>query len=352
MNSPTPEIPNHDLVRNLVRLFASAFLEEVDSPASEAFVHLFAVWSPPGASDQDAGQDKPPFTKVCDYLWTYYSAGADRQPVTVADLKRVYRGESLGGEAEDARIGYKAAQPPAEEVGRINERLKSLGIVGDADRLANITQLLYQAIHFGFPILIEGELGVGKRYLAQALHQIDGADHLDSIALSGANLTSDQLAAAMVRYGTVMIEDPFTIPRWEQPAVSDLISCYPTHSTARLIALSTVGMEAMVEAGNFGRKLFYQLSVIRVRLAPLRERLTEVPTLAKLFIDRFRSINASLPATDLAPEAVDKLTKHAWPGNLDELEGVIARAMIRCHSPIIVSEHIVFTSSSPRKEYA
>jgi len=75
--------------------------------------------------------------------------------------------------------------------------------------------------------------------------------------------------------------------------------------------------------GLFREDLFYRLNVVPIRLPPLRERLEDIPLLARHFLDRARA--AGLPSKQLAPEALEALKAHAWPGNARELENLMRR---------------------------
>jgi transcriptional regulator with GAF, ATPase, and Fis domain len=93
---------------------------------------------------------------------------------------------------------------------------------------------------------------------------------------------------------------------------------------ARIIAATNVDLEARVQQGLFREDLFYRLSVFPIELPPLRERVDDIPMLARHFVERLAGDTG--PA--LTPESEAKLISHPWPGNVRELRNVIERALV------------------------
>jgi transcriptional regulator with GAF, ATPase, and Fis domain len=83
----------------------------------------------------------------------------------------------------------------------------------------------------------------------------------------------------------------------------------------------------MVARGRFREDLYYRLAVFPVALPPLRQRIADVPLLARSFLLRFAR-QAGRPIHDITPEAMDALCHYRWPGNVRELQNVIERSVI------------------------
>ncbi|MEO6576097.1 MAG: helix-turn-helix domain-containing protein, partial [Polyangiaceae bacterium] len=95
----------------------------------------------------------------------------------------------------------------------------------------------------------------------------------------------------------------------------------------RFIAATNRDLRAQCAAGAFREDLFFRLNGITVRIPPLRERTGEIPALAKLFLTRaYREMGS--PELALTPAAVERLTRHRWPGNIRELKNVMDRAVL------------------------
>jgi DNA-binding NtrC family response regulator len=101
----------------------------------------------------------------------------------------------------------------------------------------------------------------------------------------------------------------------------------PVDVDVRFIATTNKDLRTEVERGTFRRDLFYRLSVVPVRVPPLRERPEDVPILAQHFLgEAARRSKKGVRA--IAPESLAALVGYPWPGNVRELENVIERAVI------------------------
>jgi DNA-binding NtrC family response regulator len=96
----------------------------------------------------------------------------------------------------------------------------------------------------------------------------------------------------------------------------------------RVIAASNRALEDEVEKKNFREDLFYRLNVVRLQVPPLRDRLNDVPSLARHFVEKF-SRQYGLEPVEIEPGVFDVLTAYTWPGNVRELRNVIERTMVR-----------------------
>jgi two-component system nitrogen regulation response regulator GlnG len=97
----------------------------------------------------------------------------------------------------------------------------------------------------------------------------------------------------------------------------------PIKANVRIVAATHRDLRHQIRQGLFREDLFYRLNVVPIRLPPLRERLEDIPLLARHFLDRARA--SGLPSKQLAPEALEALKAHAWPGNARELENLMRR---------------------------
>jgi two-component system nitrogen regulation response regulator NtrX len=96
---------------------------------------------------------------------------------------------------------------------------------------------------------------------------------------------------------------------------------------ARVIAATNHDLEEEISKGNFREDLFYRLNVIPFYVPPLRERLEDVPLLARHFLKEFSS-QYSRRAKDMTDDAIEALMRYSWPGNVRELRNVIERIVI------------------------
>ena len=92
----------------------------------------------------------------------------------------------------------------------------------------------------------------------------------------------------------------------------------------------------MVAAEDFREDLMYRINTFEIHLPPLRERIEDVPGLARYLLSRHRRDGQA----ELAPDAIEALRGHVWPGNVRELANVIEHATILCDSGPIRFEHL------------
>ncbi len=102
----------------------------------------------------------------------------------------------------------------------------------------------------------------------------------------------------------------------------------------RVVAATHRNLEEEVRAGRFREDLFYRLHVVAIALPPLRERGDDVTVLARWFLQRYASEFDSR-ARGFAPSALAALRKHAWPGNIRELENRVKKAAVLADSPLV-----------------
>ena len=104
----------------------------------------------------------------------------------------------------------------------------------------------------------------------------------------------------------------------------------------RLIAATNRNLEEMVKNGDFREDLFYRLNVVSLHVAPLRERKSDIPILAKAFLQEICTEH-SLGDKSFSNEALEQFCKHSWPGNIRELKNYIERLAILTEEQTISS---------------
>src|SRR5205823_1402963 len=103
---------------------------------------------------------------------------------------------------------------------------------------------------------------------------------------------------------------------------------------ARVISATNTDLKAAVAAGLFREDLFYRLNVIHIRVPPLRDRLEDIPVLAKRFIEEAAKKNGR-EAPLLHPDAIDRLLAYNWPGNIRELQNLMERHVVLNQTGVI-----------------
>jgi DNA-binding NtrC family response regulator len=211
--------------------------------------------------------------------------------------------------------------------------------------------LARRAAGSGQPVLIEGEAGTGKAMLARAIHEASDRGGRPFVtvscdqaepegALFGADRETGRIQAA--RSGTLLVEEIAHLPLDEQAKLMTLLSTGfieppsggkgPVRADIRLIATTGEDLQARVRAGRFREDLYYRLNILPIRVPPLRARSEAIPELARRFVTRFAAAHGR-PVHGIAAEAVDRLCRRPWPGNVGELEAAILRAVMVADGP-------------------
>jgi two-component system response regulator PilR (NtrC family) len=107
----------------------------------------------------------------------------------------------------------------------------------------------------------------------------------------------------------------------------------------RVIAATNQDLEKAVASGRFREDLFYRINVIRMHLAPLRERKDDIPLLAEHFLSKYAE-QMKKPVRSVAQASLPLLQMYGWPGNVRELENVIERAVALEQTPAILPDSL------------
>jgi two-component system response regulator AtoC len=230
-------------------------------------------------------------------------------------------------------------------------------IFGLTEGMKGLWQVIERVASASVPVLILGEKGTGKEVLARFIHSCSPghvapflklvphspdshnvdevafrlrSGTLDSHAGSGGNGNSNH------RVCTLFIEEVADLPQGRQQELLQLIQgCKPFISngdadipvTLRVIGASSRDLEQEVAAGRFREDLFSLLSVVTLRLPPLRDRREDVPQLANHFWQIYRErFGSQAPPPTL--QLIEHLQQHDWPGNIRELENVMKRYVV------------------------
>ena len=202
------------------------------------------------------------------------------------------------------------------------------------------------------PVLITGETGSGKEVVAQAIHRSSGrpgplraincgaipGQLVESIlfghergAFTGAEQARSGLFEAAAR-GTLFLDEVGELPARAQAAllrvletrlVSRLGSEREIETDVRVIAATHRDLPAMSSAGTFRQDLLYRLNAVTIEVPPLRERRSEIASLARAFVRQAGQVSE----IGISPEALAALEAYSWPGNIRELRNVIDRAV-------------------------
>jgi len=241
-----------------------------------------------------------------------------------------------------------------EENNRLRQQVPSRSLVGRSPALLEVYKQVARAASTQVPVLITGETGTGKEQVARALHQRSGRAAgpfipVDCAAIAESLMESELFGhakgsftgAAGLRHGlfeeasggTLFLDEIGNVgPRIQSQMLRVLQEGEIRRvgeSTAigvdvRVVTATNKDLSSLVKEGRFREDLLYRLDVVRLNLPPLRNRREDIPAL----VEHFASIHARGGVRPvIAREAITRLQQYSWPGNVRQLENVVARAL-------------------------
>ncbi|MBW3506945.1 MULTISPECIES: sigma-54 dependent transcriptional regulator [unclassified Pseudomonas] len=251
---------------------------------------------------------------------------------------------------------YREMYDQARERGRHREPNLFRSLVGTSRAIQHVRQMMQQVADTDASVLILGESGTGKEVVARNLHYHSKrrdapfvpvncgaipAELLESElfghekgAFTGA-ITSRAGRFELANGGTLFLDEIGDMPlpmqvkllRVLQERTFERVGSNKTQcADVRIIAATHKNLESMIEVGAFREDLYYRLNVFPIEMAPLRERVEDIPLLMNELISRMEHEKRGSIRFNSA--AIMSLCRHAWPGNVRELANLVERMAI------------------------
>jgi transcriptional regulator with PAS, ATPase and Fis domain len=238
---------------------------------------------------------------------------------------------------------------------RLGEELTLNELIGSSPAMERVKDIIGKVAVTDSPVLIEGESGTGKELVAAAIHRLSARSKGPFIPVNCSAIPRDLLESEFFGHvrgafsgavsdalglfrganeGTIFLDEIAELPPELQVKLLRVLQemqVRPVGSTkafpvdVRVIAATNRNLEQAMKTGIFRQDLFYRLNVIRITLAPLRERREDMPALVNHFIRRFNK-RFRRDVRGITPDALAALATYDFPGNVRELENLIERA--------------------------
>ncbi len=242
-------------------------------------------------------------------------------------------------------------------------------VVGRTYQMQRVFDLIEAVADSRTTILIHGETGTGKSLIARAIHQrslrrsgpfievscgvipetlltSELFGHVRG-AFTGALVDKDGKFRA-AQTGTIFLDeiscaDPslqVKLLRVLQDRKFEPLGSNKTISTdVRVILATNIDLATAVDAGQFRADLYYRINVVNIELAPLRERLTDIPLLAEHFLQKYAHQSGRL-MEGFSEDALQCMQRYLWPGNVRELENAVERAVVLTRANLITKDDL------------
>jgi DNA-binding NtrC family response regulator len=253
-----------------------------------------------------------------------------------------------------------------------NQALRSMAevssprpLIGSCQLMEDVRKKIEQVAKSNATILIRGESGTGKEVVARAVHTASERAERPMLAVNCAALSENLLESELFGHekgsftgadrlrrgrfeladgGTILLDEISEIAPGLQAKLLRVLqesqfervgSSVTQQVDVRVVATTNRNLEEEVAAGKFRQDLYYRLNVVPIELPALRNRLEDVPELARHFLHLVakRDKNAF---RHLEPDAMRVLQRYAWPGNVRELQNILERAVVLESAPGII----------------
>jgi PAS domain S-box-containing protein len=242
-------------------------------------------------------------------------------------------------------------------------------IIGGSPAMTRLFGVLPQIAESSASVLIEGPSGTGKELFARAIHNLSPRKKKKFVAVNCAALPDSLLESELFGHragaftdarrdkpgrfqiadgGTIFLDEigdmsPAMQTRLlrvlQERVVEPLGSTEPVRVSVRLVAATNKKLRELVKEGKFREDLYYRVRVVYLELPPLSRRREDIPLLAESMISKFNSLHGK-DIAGISPDAVERLMRHDYPGNVRELENIIEQSFVLCRGGLIEARHL------------
>src|SRR5512136_584955 len=249
----------------------------------------------------------------------------------------------------------------------VTEKYSFPNIVGNHPKMQEIFEIISRVAETDATILIQGESGTGKDLIAKTIHYNSSRREKPLVTVNCGALTESLLTSELFGHrkgsftgavkdtigrfqaadgGTLILDEIGEIQINLQKTLLRVIEekefervgdSQPTKVDVRIISTTNRNLQEEVSKGSFREDLLYRLSIVPITLPPLRERPSDIPSLADYFLKKLQKGKAAIR---IEPEVMEQLKTFSWSGNVRELANVIQQMMVFCRRNVITVDDL------------
>jgi len=258
---------------------------------------------------------------------------------------------------------------------RLNERLEQYRfgeIIGTSPPMQQVFRKVEKIAATDISVLITGETGTGKELIAREIHNRSPRTGKPFVTINCGAIPENLLESELFGHvkgaftgaisnkqgkfqaadgGTLFLDEIGEMPielqvkilrALQERVVYRVGDTRPETCDIRILAATNRDLDKEIAGGRFREDLYYRLNVVNVELPPLRQRGEDVLVVARYLLSRY-SREYDVKVKGLSPNAAVAIRKHAWPGNIRELENRIKKAIVLCESSVIGPDDLGLT---------
>ncbi|MBN1276745.1 MAG: sigma-54-dependent Fis family transcriptional regulator [Deltaproteobacteria bacterium] len=255
-----------------------------------------------------------------------------------------------------------------EEISLFKEKQK-FSITGHGKAVTELREQIRIVAPTDAWVLISGENGTGKELVAHTIHRLSKRNHKPIVEVNCAAIPEELIESELFGHekgaftgasgmrkgkfdlaheGTIFLDEigdmslkaqSKTLRILQEKKFERVGGVKTIKVDVRVLAATNKDLEAEIEKGTFREDLYFRLNVIPIRVAPLRERVEDIPELVEEFLREF-SLSTNIEKKEFSEEAIKVLQKYEWPGNIRELKNLTERLMIMTKDRVLLAKDI------------
>ena len=241
-------------------------------------------------------------------------------------------------------------------------------IIGQSPAMARVFELVPIVAESDSTVLIEGESGTGKELVARAVHELSPRRDKPMVVVNCGSIPDTLLESELFGHkagsftdarhdkpgrfelaegGTIFLDEigdvsPALQARLlrvlQERVIEPLGGTEPRPVDVRVISATNKNVSQLVAEGLFRKDLYYRINVVKISIPPLRDRRDDIPLLVDAMIRRSNEQGREIEG--VAPEVMDVLMHHSFPGNVRELQNILEYAAVLCPKGVIKLTHL------------